>query len=233
MPSNTAIEAYERYAKARDEAGFTDYKVCKACGFGTAVTTNWKKGTYKPKWDKICKIAEVLGADPVWIDRGVASTLLPAGMTVTDAQDYEEFREELKDAEPPQYISVPILGRVAAGEPIFDEGNVQGYTMLEWHKSEGGMYFALEVTGDSMEPLIHKGATVIVKSRSVAENGEICIVQVNGDEATCKRVYKQDDGVTLVSINPDYEPMFFTAKQVEQMPVRIIGKVVEARTPIN
>lgn len=156
MPSNTAIEAYERYAKARDEAGFTDYKVCKACGFGTAVTTNWKKGTYKPKWDKICKIAEVLGADPVWIDRGVASTLLPAGMTVTDAQDYEEFREELKDAEPPQYISVPILGRVAAGEPIFDEGNVQGYTMLEWHKSEGGMYFALEVTGDSMEPLIHK-----------------------------------------------------------------------------
>ena len=105
--------------------------------------------------------------------------------------------------------------------------------MLEWHKSEGGMYFALEVTGDSMEPLIHKGATVIVKSRSVAENGEICIVQVNGDEATCKRVYKQDDGLLLVSINQEYAPMFYPAEEVIQRPVRILGKVVECRTPIN
>ena len=232
MPTNLALESYERYAKVRDDAGFTDYKVCKACGFGTAVTTNWKKGLYKPKGDKICRIAEVIGADPMWIDSGIRSVI--AEVPYMDAQDYEEYSEELEESEPPVSVSIPIVGRVAAGRPILSTDNIEGYTSIEWRRQEEGMYFALVIAGSSMEPLIHDGSLVICKMARDIENGQIGIVQVDGSEATCKKVYKQSDGLMLVSINQEeYPPMFYSAKEVQSLPVRILGLVMETRTAIN
>ena len=62
-----------------------------------------------------------------------------------------------------------------------------------------------------------------------AESGDIVIATVNGNEATCKRLRKYRDGIELVSNNPSYEPMFFSNKEIENKPVKIIGKVVELR----
>ena len=80
-----------------------------------------------------------------------------------------------------------------------------------------------------MEPRMTTGDVVIVKSQSTIENGETAIVLVNGDEATCKKIKKTPEGVLLISTNPNYEPLFYTNKQIEQLPVRIIGKVIELR----
>lgn len=62
-----------------------------------------------------------------------------------------------------------------------------------------------------------------------AESGNIVIALVNGDDATCKRLRKYKEGIELISNNPSYEPMFFSDKDIETKPVRIIGKVVELR----
>lgn len=62
-----------------------------------------------------------------------------------------------------------------------------------------------------------------------AESGNIVIALVNGDDATCKRLRKYKEGIELISNNPSYESMFFSDKDIETKPVRIIGKVVELR----
>lgn len=77
------------------------------------------------------------------------------------------------------------------------------------------------------------GDVVIVRLQDTIETGDTAIVIVNGDEATCKRIKKTQDGIILISNNPEYEPMFYTNKQIEELPVRVFGKVVELRAKIR
>ena len=81
-----------------------------------------------------------------------------------------------------------------------------------------------------MEPRFIEGDTVIVRRQPDVESGEIAIVLVNGDEATMKKILKQQSGITLIALNPAvYEPHFYTNEQIEELPVVIYGKVVELR----
>ena len=73
------------------------------------------------------------------------------------------------------------------------------------------------------------GDVVIVLRRDDAENGDIVIAAVNGTDAVCKRLRKYKSGIELISNNPAYTPMEFSNEEIEQKPVRIIGKVVELR----
>ena len=74
-----------------------------------------------------------------------------------------------------------------------------------------------------------EGDVVIVRRQDDAESGEIVIATVNGSDATCKRLRKYRDGIELISNNPAYNPMFYSNEDIENKPVRIIGKVVELR----
>ena len=92
-----------------------------------------------------------------------------------------------------------------------------------------GDFFALKISGHSMEPKISDGDVVIVRSQDTAESGDIVIATVNGNDATCKRLRRYKDGIELVPLNPSYEPMFFSNEDIRTKPVTIIGKVVELR----
>ena len=93
-----------------------------------------------------------------------------------------------------------------------------------------GSYYALHVTGASMEPEMREGDLVIVHKQDYFDSGDICIVLVNGDEATVKKVIKSDQGITLIGFNATvYPPHFYNVRQVEELPVRVIGKVKEVR----
>ena len=76
---------------------------------------------------------------------------------------------------------------------------------------------------------ICEGDVVIVRKQDDADSGDIVIACVNGDSATCKKLYKYDDYISLVSLNNIYQPMIFTNVQIKETPVTIIGKVVELR----
>ena len=80
-----------------------------------------------------------------------------------------------------------------------------------------------------MSPRIQSGDVVIVRVQSDAESGDIVIAKVNGDDACCKKLQKHDEGINLISRNSEYEPMFFSKKDIADLPVHIIGKVVELR----
>ncbi len=124
---------------------------------------------------------------------------------------------------------IPVLGRVQAGIPRTAVEDIIGYEEISPDLQGMGEFFALRIKGDSMEPRMREGDTVIVRRQSSVANGDIAIVLVGNEEATCKRFYRHDDGVSLVSINPRYAPMFFSRKDIEEKGMEILGKVFELR----
>lgn len=98
--------------------------------------------------------------------------------------------------------------------------------------AQTGEFFGLRIKGDSMEPRIFHGDTVIVRQQDDVDNGDVAIVMINGSDATCKKVEKHDNGIMLVPLNRKYEEKFYTNEDIEKLPVRIIGKVVELRAKI-
>lgn len=127
-------------------------------------------------------------------------------------------------------IRIPILGRVVAGIPLEAITDIEGYEEITPKMASLGEYFALRIRGHSMEPRIEDGEIVIVKQQEDVECGDVAIVLVNGDEATCKQVKKSPEGITLIGFNPVvYPPHFYSNKEIEELPVRVIGRVVESR----
>lgn len=128
-----------------------------------------------------------------------------------------------------QGVIINVLGRVAAGIPIEAVENIIDTEEITEDLARTGKFFGLKIKGDSMEPDIHNGDTVIVRQQEDAETDEIVIALINGNDGVCKRLKKYSNSIALVSINANYEPMYFTPDEVETKPVRIIGKVVELR----
>ena len=96
------------------------------------------------------------------------------------------------------------------------------------YKDDGFDYFALIIKGHSMEPTIMDGDTVIVRKQETVDSGQIAIVLLDGEEATAKEVKESPEGITLIGHNVAvYQPYFYSNKEIEEMPVRVIGRVVE------
>lgn len=93
-------------------------------------------------------------------------------------------------------------------------------------------YFGIKVKGDSMSPKYLEDDTLIVESSPTCNNGDDCIVAVNGNEAFLKRVFINENGITLQALNPNYEPLIYTNEQVKTIPITIIGIVRELRRKI-
>ena len=126
-------------------------------------------------------------------------------------------------------VTINVLGRVAAGTPIEAIEDIIDTEEITEEMAATGEFFGLQINGDSMEPKMSKGDVVIVRQQDDAESGDTVIVTVNGTDATCKRLRKYRDGIELISTNPSYEPMFFSNEEIENKPVKIIGRVVELR----
>jgi repressor LexA len=120
-------------------------------------------------------------------------------------------------------FSIPIVGRVTAGEPILAIENIEGYVNLDRTLVSSENVFLLRVEGDSMiEAHIQDGDFALVQPQSHAENGEIVVALID-DEATIKRIFKQRDFIRLEPANPKMEPIVI--KKGEKK-VSIVGKVV-------
>lgn len=126
-------------------------------------------------------------------------------------------------------VVIPVLGRVAAGIPLTAAEYIIDTEEISQAMAADGEYFGLQVHGDSMEPKISNGDVVIVRKQSDADDGDLVIALVNGDDAVVKRLKKYKDGIALISSNPTYDPMYFSNKEIEFLPVEIIGKVKELR----
>lgn len=169
--------------------------------------SSYLSGRCLPRPEKIKLMAAALGVSEAWLAGYAADA---------DAT--------------PRGVQIPVLGRVAAGIPIDAITDIIDYEEIdrEWMR-DGSEFFGLQIKGDSMEPRIVDGDVVIVRRQTDCESGQIAIVLVDGEEATCKRVMKQAGGILLQPLNPAYPPVFYTAEDIENLPVSIIGVVAELR----
>ena len=186
----------------REEQQMTQAEVAKRLGVSATAVSWWESGRTEPKIGTVEKLAELFGVEKTDI----------LGIPKKPTTDHSDW--------------IPVLGRVAAGIPLNMVEDIIDYEEIP---NSMGDCFALRIQGDSMSPDIVNGSTVIVRKQDDVESGEIAIVSVNGDDATCKRVIKHSIGVTLAPINPLYEPMVFSNEEIEYMPIRVLGKVVEVR----
>lgn len=136
---------------------------------------------------------------------------------------------KITNSSPRRIARLPVLGDVAAGIPIEAITDVDDFEEIDIDEFEPGEYVGLRIKGDSMEPRMFAGDVVIVRVQATANDGDTAVILINGDEATCKKIKKTPDGIMLISNNPSYEPMFYSKKDIENLPVRIFGVVKELR----
>lgn len=120
--------------------------------------------------------------------------------------------------------SVPILGTIACGTPIWAEENFEGYIGIDPMHMDGE--FALICKGDSMvDANIHDGDIVLMKKTSDVEDGRIAAVFIE-DATTLKKVYKRDNSLVLQPCNKNYGPIVYSTKEAEDNGIQIIGECV-------
>ena len=142
--------------------------------------------------------------------------------------DEQEFKLN-EDVLPNNLNVIPILGTVKAGYDWLAEENVVDYVTLKENIPNIKEYYALKITGDSMLPLLSEGDLVIVHDQDDVESGQTAVILINGEEATVKKVVKTNEGIELHSMNPYYPVKKFTYEDMKIIPVKIIGRVKEAK----
>lgn len=197
----------------RENLGLTQEELGAKVGVNKAAVQKWESGKVQNlKRTTIQKLAQIFEIAP--------SALLGLAEEATEKQTAKPRKKGVK---------IPVLGEVIAGVPIEAIEDILDYEEISEDMASKGEYFGLKVKGDSMEPMFFAGDIVIVRQQPTADSGDIVIALVNGNESTIKKFKLLDDGLMLIPANPAYEPMYYTRKQVVELPVQIIGKVVELR----
>ena len=193
----------------RKNKGSTQEDLAATLGYKSFTTVQkWEKGIAEPPLSVLRKLSELFRVE------------------LYDLTETDLSRQQPQAS---RGISIPVLGKVAAGLPIEAIENIIDYEEISREQARYGEYFGLMLKGHSMEPRMYEGDIVIVRKQENVNSGEIAIVLVNGSEATCKKIRKTGDGIMLIPLNPNYDPLFYNHQEIEELPVRIIGKVVELR----
>lgn len=194
-----------RIKSAREDLKLTKRELAKRIGVHESSINKYEKGLVDIPLSKISELSRVLN--------------------VTEA-----YLMGWEEEQPPQGLKIPVLGTVAAGIPISAVEDILDYEEVPQSWENQGEFFGLRIKGDSMQPKMDDGDVVIVRQQSDANSGDTVIALVNGDDATCKKLQKTENGIMLVSTNPNYLPIFFTNEEILTKPVVILGKVVELRS---
>ena len=193
----------KRYLSSYD---MTQLELSQKLGVGTTSVSNWCNGLKSPRMDKIDAMCTLFNC------------------TRSDLMEEPKSFINKKHG-----VTINVLGRVAAGLPIEAVENIIDTEEIPEELARTGEFFGLQIHGDSMEPRMYEGDVVIVRKQDDAESGDIVIAMVNGNDATCKRLTKYANGITLSSLNAKYEPLIYSNEEILEKPVKILGKVIELR----
>lgn len=210
-----------------NERGFSQEQLAKVLHVSKSTVAMWETGQRLPSVEKYEEIADYFNVDMDFLYG--RTSIKRRALFDESGSEYVNSKLVTSISRKNQGIIINVLGRVAAGIPIDAVTDIIDTEEISLEMARTGEFFGLQIKGDSMEPKISDGDVVIVRQQNDAESGDIVIATINGDEATCKRIRKYRDGIELVSNNPCYEPMFFSNEEIENKPVRIIGRVVELR----
>ena len=201
------MNAIIRIEQRLNELGIKRSKMLADLGIPSSTFSTWKKKDAAPDRKYLVALSDYLGLSTDYILTG----------------EKEDIKKIKLDDEP---IQIRVLGKVAAGVPIEAVEDVIGEETISKKMAETGDYFGLRISGDSMEPTIHHGSIVIVRQQDDVENGDIAIVIVNGEDATCKKIEKFENGIMLVPINKAYEEKFYTNEEIENPHINLVFSMV-------
>lgn len=181
--------------------------------------SQYLSGLYEAKQKSIFKLASVLDVSEAWL----------MGLDVPMQRNFDKNIQGIEQKSNGSAV-VLVYGTIPAGVPIeciediIDTEEIPA-DMLRGNKQ----YFGLKVKGDSMYPEYLDGDTLILLKQDDCESGDDCVVMVNGNDGTFKRVFKNENGIILQPLNNQYSPMIYSNEQIENLPVRILGVVEEIR----
>lgn len=203
---------HNRIKQLRTDKGITQVEFARAIGIAKNTASQYENGQRTPDLETIKKIAKYFRVSTDYL------------LGQSDAKNVRiETHTQKKNK------LIPVLGVVKAGYPAFAQEDIIDYEELSDEMAQDeNEYFALQVEGNSMIPTLSQGDTVIIKRQCTVNNMSIAVVLI-GDNATIKRVKQTQDGIMLIPDNNLYEPMFYSNSQIEDEPIRILGKVVELR----
>lgn len=124
-------------------------------------------------------------------------------------------------------IEIPIIGKIAAGQPIeaIEDFN-NTISIINPNIKNSKDHYALRVTGDSMiEEGIYDGDIVVIKKQSVAENGQTVVAIIDDNQATLKKIYREDKKIRLQPRNPDMKPLFRVDVEIRGVVVQVIRDI--------
>lgn len=198
----------KKLKELRDKKGLSQAELASVIGVAQQTVASWEKEKSSPNYDILQNIADYFNV-------------------TTDYLFGRDVPKKKKGAK------IPVLGTIVAGIPIEAIEDIIDWEEIPEAMARGGEYYALRVKGRSMEPKYLAGDTVIVRRESTIESGRVGIVLIGREDATIKKVTISPDGITLSAYNPDvYEPQFYSNKEVRELPVEIVGEVVELRRKV-
>ena len=183
--------------------------------------SQYVSGKVEPGQEKLTILGHALGVNEVWL----MGYDVPMGRVGPSTNVNEDVPPNAVPIDFSHLKRIPILGRIAAGKPIYAEENIEGYTYTDLNG--GHEYFGLRVRGDSMDAAgIKDGYVVIVRRQDIVDNGQIAVCLIDGEEATLKRFSRAGDTVTLMpqSTNPVHQALVFDIRRTH---VDILGLVVK------
>ena len=213
--SNVELGKYLR--NVRECLGYSTYDVNKLCDISPSYLSLFETGKRKPSAVVLKKLAPIYNLD--YIDLYEKAGYL----------DLAE-KERLGTKNSSSSAVVFVYGTIPAGIPmeciedIIDTEEISA-DMLKGDKQ----YFGLKIKGNSMYPDYLDGDVIIFQKQDDCENGDDCVVMVNGNDGTFKRVFKNENGIILQPLNPTYSPMVYSNEEIEKLPVRILGVFEELR----
>ena len=185
----------------KKKTGVTDAEIARRTGVARSTAVRWGNGSIRRvNGDTVNRLSKMVGFD---------------------------IRPVLKGMDP--VVKLPVLGYVKAGYDLFAEENYLGEEEASMMDARKGDYY-LKVSGDSMNGSgILDGSLVLVQQVDHVDSGTISVVLI-GDEVTVKKVVYKDKVMILEASNPEVENRYFSAKEVKEIPVKILGRVISCKT---
>lgn len=197
-----------RMRKAMEIRDMKQTDLVEKTGLPKSAISQYYSGKYEPKQKGIYLIAKALDVSESWL----------MGYDVPMERTSTKYPDNILKIETKKF---PLLGTIAAGQPIFAEEQFETYVEAGANIQAD---FCLKVQGDSMiNARICDGDIVFIRKQPDVNDGEIAAVLIE-DEATLKRVYKKQNEIILVAENPAYAPLVYKNEELNH--VRILGKAI-------
>ena len=206
----------EKIREIRTKKGYSLRKLSKKIGSAShSYISEIERGEKNPSLNMLSDIAQALGVSTAY--------LLDVYDKEKTGSEKFKINERTGEISKEEMVSVPIVGDVAAGEPALADEYIEGYKEMPAKDVDNGEHFLLRISGDSMiNAGIHENDLVLIKRQNEVEAGQIAVVIVDGENATLKRVYYNDDSILLQPENPKYQPTNLNNKEV-----KIVGRAIE------